>query len=95
MTTEEILNTRNETHGSFMDNARISQELKAVLRTSPNWDKMHDIHREALEYICGKMGRITSGQYDFDDSYEDIAGYALLPKKFNHGKRQVTSQNTD
>lgn len=86
METEDLLNERNSTHGSFIDNSRISQELKAVLRTSPNWNKMHNIHREALEYMCGKIGRITSGQWDFDDSWEDCAGYALLPKKFNHGK---------
>ncbi len=86
METTELLNTRNETHGSFIDNARISQELKAVLRTSPNWEKMDNIHRESIEYICGKIGRITSGQFDFDDSWDDISGYALLPKKFNHGK---------
>jgi hypothetical protein len=58
---------------------------------------MPDIHREALEYIAGKIGRILSGQWDFQDSYDDISGYAMLPKKFNHGKgeRIVTSQNTD
>jgi hypothetical protein len=86
MSTEKLLQERGTTHGDFTDNARVSQELKAVLRTSPNWEKMPDIHRESLEYICGKIGRITSGQFDFDDSWDDISGYALLPKKFNHGK---------
>lgn len=83
--TKDLLNERNETHGPFTENARISQGIKRVMYTSQNWDKMHDVHREALEYIAGKIGRILSGQYDFDDSYDDIAGYALLPKKFKHG----------
>lgn len=86
MEIKEILEERNTTHGSFIDNARISQELKQVLESSPNWYKMDNIHREALEYICGKMGRICSGQYDFDDSWKDISGYAELPIKFNHGR---------
>lgn len=92
MSTENLLNERGSTHGDFTDNARISQEIKRVMYTSKNWDKMHDIHREALEYIAGKIGRLLSGQWDFQDSYDDIAGYAMLPKKFNHGK---PSKNTD
>lgn len=85
-TTKELLDERGSTHGDFTDNARISQGIKQVMYTSKNWNEMHDIHREALEYIAGKIGRILSGQYDFDDAYDDIAGYAQLPKKFNHGR---------
>lgn len=88
MDIHKILEERNETHGSFVDNATVSQELKEVLRRSKNWDKMHHVHREALEYICGKIGRICSGQFDFDDSWKDCAGYAELPIKFNHGKEK-------
>lgn len=82
----DLLNERNNTHGAFTDNARISQNIKQVMYTSKNWNKMHDIHREALDYIAGKIGRILSGQYDYDDSWDDIAGFAGLPKKFNHGR---------
>jgi hypothetical protein len=85
--TETLLNERNTTHGAFTENARISQGIKRVMYTSKNWNEMNDVHREALEYIAGKIGRILSGQWDFDDSFEDIAGYAKLPKKFNHGRR--------
>lgn len=92
MSTENLLQERGSTHGDFTDNARISQEIKRVMYSSKNWNEMHDIHREALEYIAGKIGRILSGQWDFQDSYDDIAGYAQLPKKFNHGK---PSKNTD
>jgi hypothetical protein len=83
---KDLLNERNNTHGEFTENARISQGIKRVMETSVNWNIMPDIHREALEYIAGKIGRILSGQYDYDDSWDDISGFAGLPKKFNHGK---------
>lgn len=85
---KDLLNERNNTHGEFTENARISQGIKRVMETSVNWRIMPDIHREALEYIAGKIGRILSGQYDYDDSWDDISGFAGLPKKFNHGKIQ-------
>lgn len=94
METKELLKERNNTHGLFTENARISQDIKDVMRTSVNWDIMHDVHREALEYIAGKIGRILSGQYDFDDSWDDVAGYALLPKKFSHGKQATNISYT-
>lgn len=85
METTDLFNERNETHGSFVDNARVAQSLKRVLHTQDNWGEMNDLHKEALDLICTKIGRIMSGQADFDDHYEDIAGYAKLPQKFNHG----------
>lgn len=94
METKELLNERNTTHGPFTENARISQGIKNVMKTSVNWELMNDVHREALEYIAGKIGRILSGQWDFDDSYADIAGYALLPQKFNHGRDKIESNET-
>jgi hypothetical protein len=86
MKTKELLNERNNTHGPFTGNARVAQELKQVLQLTPSYYKMHDVHREALEMICHKIARIVNGDPTFDDHWDDIAGYALLPKKFNHGK---------
>jgi hypothetical protein len=86
---KDLLNERNNTHGEFTENARISQGIKRVMETSVNWRIMPDIHRESLEYIAGKIGRILSGQYDYDDSWDDIGGFAGLPKKFNHGKENT------
>jgi GTP1/Obg family GTP-binding protein len=85
-TPQELLEERQSTHGDFTDNARVSQALKNILRNDPHWDRLHDIHKEAIEYICGKISRILAGDPTFDDNYDDIAGYAQLPKKFNHGK---------
>lgn len=85
-TTVALLDERNSTHGSFIVNGRVSQALKEVFRSEPGWDQLDIIHREAIDHICGKFGRIMAGQPNFDDHWDDIAGYAQLPKKFKHGK---------
>jgi hypothetical protein len=85
-TTEGLLNERNATHGSFVVNSRVSQALKAVVRQEPLYAQLGDVHKEALDHIFGKIGRIMAGQPTFDDHWDDISGYALLPKKFKHGK---------
>ncbi len=83
---KELLNERNATHGSFVENARVSQKLKDIFRAEPSWDGLNQVHKEAIDHICGKFGRIMAGQPTFDDHWDDISGYALLPKKFNHGE---------
>lgn len=83
---KELLNERNTTHGSFVVNSRISQKLKDAFREEPGWVGLNQVHKEAIDHICGKFGRIMAGQPTFDDHWDDISGYALLPKKFNHGR---------
>ena len=85
-TTAELLDERNSTHGSFIVNGRVSQALKEVFRAEAGWEELEIIHREAIDHICGKFGRIMAGQPTFDDHWDDIAGYAQLPKKFDHGR---------
>jgi hypothetical protein len=76
-----ILEARRRTHGSFGDNARIGQSIRAVFRDQPGWASMPTHHREALDHIAGKLSRILSGQSSFADHWDDIAGYAQLAKK--------------
>lgn len=78
MSTEALLNTRGTTHGSFADNARNGQRLRAFYRSQPSWESMPEIQREALDMIACKLSRILSGQSTFDDHWKDIAGYATL-----------------
>ena len=87
--TEELLDERNKTHGSFVVNGRVSQKLKEIFRNEPGWQDLDTIHREAIDHICGKFGRIMAGQPTFDDHWQDISGYAMLPLKFNHGKNET------
>lgn len=77
MTTEDILQERNKTHGSFVQNATVSQKLKAVVaeHAAPIESP---VFRESLDMIFLKISRIASGQAHFKDHWDDIAGYAKL-----------------
>lgn len=81
-----ILDERGSRYGSFADNARISQDLYDVVLRE-NQARIHrkqlplQYHqKEALKMICAKMCRILSGDPDYADNWDDIAGYAQLGK---------------
>jgi hypothetical protein len=42
---------------------------------------LSDQQIEALEMIAHKIGRIIAGDPDFDDHWDDIAGYAKIANK--------------
>lgn len=73
-----ILNERSKTHGSFDDNARLSQRFRAFMRAEAGWDKLTDTQKESLDMIAHKIGRILAGNASFQDHWTDIAGYAKL-----------------
>jgi hypothetical protein len=79
--TTALLQERGQTHGNFCDNARYAQQLRALWRTSPQWDAMPAEHQEALDQMAGKFSRILSGQSTFFDHWADVAGYAKLAEK--------------
>ena len=76
--TKALLDERNKTHGSFELNAHYSQGVKRLMNRSVGWAAMPDCQKEALEMIALKMSRILSGQNNFKDHWDDIAGYATL-----------------
>lgn len=88
MSTNELLEERGKTHGDFTENARLAQQFESIARTGVNYHKMEYIHKEALHMIFHKVARILSGDHTFDDAWDDLAGYAQLPKKFNHGREE-------
>lgn len=81
MNTEAILAERKATHGSFSDNARISQALKRMLHAEPTWLALTEIQKEAIDMFCLKLSRIMSGQAATKDHWDDLAGYAILASK--------------
>lgn len=75
-TTQDILDERQSTHGSFTTCAEASQEIKRLIKY---YDKgLHLTQKEALEMIAVKIARILNGGQNHQDSWQDIAGYALL-----------------
>lgn len=76
-----LLSEREKTHGSFADVSYVAQDLKATIRLSPNWNGLRATQKEALDMICNKMGRLLSGNPDFEDHSDDIVGYATLLRR--------------
>lgn len=109
METTKLLDERNKTHGSFIVNSAVSQAIKLLLRgelspeqlleTQEHFHKGYStlglIHKEALDHVCGKLGRIYAGQPTFDDHWDDCSGYFKLPVKFNHGAVEQTYFSTE
>jgi len=76
--TEELLSERQTTHGSFPENAMVSQAIKRLFRNCPNYQGLNDIQKEGLDRISLKLGRILGGNPNVKDHWDDIAGYATL-----------------
>jgi len=74
----KTLEERGTRYGKFVDHASISQNLKYVMQTTPNWSKLHPDQMESLDMIVHKIARILNGDPNYDDSWHDIAGYATL-----------------
>lgn len=69
---------RGSRYGSFVDHARVTQNIKAAMAESANWEALCPDQREALEMIAHKVGRILCGDPDYHDSWHDIIGYTKL-----------------
>lgn len=81
VSTTQLLLTRGSTHGEFSENSQTVQQIKRLLRSKQNWTKMQDHHREALDMIVHKIGRIMHGNPEFKDHWRDISGYAKLTEE--------------
>jgi hypothetical protein len=79
--TEDLLSTRRQTHGNFRDNARLSQRLKSIFRSTASWDHLDDVEKESLDMIALKISRILSGKSLEKQHWEDVKGYAALAEK--------------
>lgn len=72
------LQQRGTRYGKFETHANITQDLKMTLQAHPGWEKLTRTHREALDMIMHKVGRILNGDPNYIDSWHDIQGYAKL-----------------
>lgn len=83
---EDILVERGSRYGSFKSHSMITQGLKDCMEECPQWPLLAPYHKEALEMIQHKIGRVLNGDPDYLDSWDDIAGYATLVSKIIKGE---------
>jgi len=74
----EMLAGREGRYGSFQGHARISQDIKDVMKATTVWERLQDDQIEALEMVAHKIARILNGDPNYADNWVDIAGYATL-----------------
>lgn len=76
----ELTNERKSTHGDWMQQSQVANDLKKTVRVMGNWDNLAACHQESIDMILTKISRIVSGNPSEPDHWDDIAGYAFLGK---------------
>ena len=77
-----ILNEREKTHGDINEGAPVYRLLKRAFYTGKNnIDDFSSIQEQVLDAIFMKIARISCGDPNFIDHWQDIVGYATLAVK--------------
>ena len=81
MTTDlhTILEERKTQYGSFQD---VADRTRTLLSVFPRRDDLPPVLSESLHMICNKLARIACGDPMYEDSWRDIAGYAMLATRW-------------
>lgn len=95
MDVTNTLKERGTRYGEFHTQAEYAQSMKRIFQSSPNWEKMTDDQREALDMFANKIGRILNGDPNYADSWHDIAGYAQLVENRLNAKEEVRKYNEE
>ena len=75
---EAVLEERGARYGEFRGHAKVCQDLKAVMRDAPSWEKCNNSQKQSLEVIADKIARMLNGDPDYEDNWVDIIGYSQL-----------------
>lgn len=80
---DDILQTRNSTHGDWAAQAQLSEVLwqnilMGIAQTNDGQITLTPSQSQSLHMICTKMSRIACGNPNEPDHWDDIAGYATL-----------------
>lgn len=76
--TEEILEQRGERYGEYINVATTSGKIKEILSQGVGHPPLDYEMRESTDMIANKLSRIVNGDPYYKDSWQDIAGYAML-----------------
>ena len=68
-----ITNARGPIYGPFVSNGVVSQAVKNAMRLG-KWDELPPDAREGLDLIATKISRICTGDPEYLDNWDDIAG---------------------
>lgn len=75
----DTLVDRGKRYGDFTGHAEITMRMKDVVREFDS--NLNYVHKEVIDMILHKIGRILNGDPNYADSWHDIAGYATLAEQ--------------
>ena len=78
---EETLESRDSTHGDFVDQAECAQRMVDVLNKAEGWMRCPKWMQYAMQMICMKLARIVHGDCRTTEHWHDIQGYARLVER--------------
>jgi len=78
---DDVLKSRGEDYGEFINHAALCQKLKKSMRSHKGWSEMPSDVKESLEMIQHKIARVINGNECVVDHWTDISGYARLVEK--------------
>lgn len=88
MKVHNLIDERGSRYGKFADGAVIMRNLKSVMHSTDGWERLSNSQKEALDMIQHKIGRVLNGDPNYDDNWNDIAGYAtLISEEINGDKK--------
>ena len=97
---QQTLDERGDRYGDWKNHAQISQDIQnAIIKgwmmrgDGQDFGDIPAYMTEALTMISNKIGRIINGDPYYDDSWQDIAGYATLV--VNQLKKDVREAESD
>jgi hypothetical protein len=77
-TTAALIAERAKTHGDYSVQTIIAQKIKRAMCDTDSFHCLSPQHKEALDMIAHKIGRVLAGDPNHRDHWDDIAGYAQL-----------------
>jgi hypothetical protein len=87
MTVDAILNERGSRYGNYLMQATIAESMWSICVDALQNKEIAADQANALHMICTKIARIVNGPNpNHIDSWNDIAGYALLVAERLEGK---------
>lgn len=79
--TERLTQDREKTHGDYTENAEVYQTIMATLQRYWRGEPATAAQQFGLSMIAGKIARITTGDANFADHWQDIEGYAFKTRE--------------
>ena len=78
MEIDAILEERGSRYGDYAEVSLVSQNIKAAMRRSRNWNTLPADMKESLEMVANKLARLLNGDPTWVDSWRDGEGYMKL-----------------